>query len=291
MEACRVLIHFGPFWASIRDLKQMGLLIRTCKTLRAECDVVFAVRAMGKDKNIKKIWATLWLGIANGWMRTIENFTLSMALEIVAVHGGLKATSQRAIASRQKKHDAMIAKREARMQMEEHERQLMLVRDRMNDIYAELNRNDVHGSLNCLADAINQAAEDTSVAIDDDLLARLKGIREQHLRKEQQKRADADERVSQFKLRMQNKGFHFQGFYYERMQRDLRRSKVEITDDDIALIGFKDAVGETREFAKILKELTKSRGRKFKGMYAEARGLFCQMYEMGPDGVVLEKPH
>ena len=84
MEACRVLIHFGPFWASIRDLKQMGLLIRTCKTLRAECDVVFAVRAMGKDKNIKKIWATLWLGIANGWMRTIENFTLSMALEIVA---------------------------------------------------------------------------------------------------------------------------------------------------------------------------------------------------------------
>jgi hypothetical protein len=282
-----VLINIELFWAGVRDLKQLGLLTRTCKTLRAECDVGFAVRAMGKDGNVKKIWAKRWLGLVDGWMRTSAKLTLCLALKIAYEHGGLKMASRRAVLFRMGEENVAAAKR-ARLEREEKRVQLeLLISKRSSSIYSMLNSYDIHDSFFCLHDSIREAARNTSVAIDDNLLARLKAKHQRHL----QKALDMEERVKNFDLRMQQKNFPLTGFYYKRMKRCLRRSCIKITDDDIALIGFKDAVSRTWEFSQIVRELTESfGGKKFKGKwFAKAQKLFCERFEISSEGTVLKK--
>jgi hypothetical protein len=289
METCRVVIHIPSFWAGVRDLKQLGVLSRTCKTLRAECDMRFAVIAMGKDRTVKKVWAKRWLGLVDGWMRTSAELTLALALDILKEHGGMKATSQRAIAYRNKYYDAETARRKHREQLEEQRKRRLLVATRENTIYSKLNSYEIYGSRGCLYSAISQAAEDVSVLINDELFARLKVIHDQHLQKQLQKRMDAEERVKIFDSRMQRQGFPLRGWYYERTKRAVMFSNIEVTDDEIAQIGFKDTVGESKEFAIILKELIKSRGHKFEGMYGKAREIFSQRFVVGPNGIVFER--
>ena len=91
------------FWSHVRSLQAMGLITRTCKTLRAGCDVAFAVRWMGLDRKITKAWARRWLGLSVSWMYIAEkDMMLVMGLKILATHGGMTATVKRAIQVREK---------------------------------------------------------------------------------------------------------------------------------------------------------------------------------------------
>jgi hypothetical protein len=103
LQICRVLIGLDMFWSSIPSLQHLGMLLRTCKTIRAECELVFAVAAMGQGKIVPKMWAKRWLGLSMYWMYIGEkHLTLVAALRIVGEHGGLSVTSKRATAYRRK---------------------------------------------------------------------------------------------------------------------------------------------------------------------------------------------
>jgi hypothetical protein len=109
---CRVLIGLDIFWSRIRSLKHLGALLLTCKTIRAECDLMFAVASMGERKIVSKMWAKRWLGLSMSWMYIGEkHLTLVAALRIAAAHGGLAVTRKRAIDCRQKEERARADKR------------------------------------------------------------------------------------------------------------------------------------------------------------------------------------
>ena len=97
------MIGLDMFWSSIHSLQHLGMLLRTCKTIRDECELVFAVASMGQGKIVTKMWAKRWLGLSMYWMNIGEkHLTLVAALRIVAEHGGLSVTSKRATACRRK---------------------------------------------------------------------------------------------------------------------------------------------------------------------------------------------
>ena len=114
MNAVRVLIGLDAFWHAVRRMKSLGLILRSCKTLRRECDVAFAVAAMGRDRKIQKIWARRWLGMSAGWVANIPagGFTLVVALKVLSAHGGLIANGPRAIAVRKQEDAQRRAKRD-----------------------------------------------------------------------------------------------------------------------------------------------------------------------------------
>ena len=106
MDCVRVQLGSEAFWSHVRSLQAMGLITRTCKTLRAECDVAFAVLSMGLDRKISKAWAQRWLGLSLYWMYIAEkDMMLVMGLEILAAHGGMAVTLKRAIQVREKEED------------------------------------------------------------------------------------------------------------------------------------------------------------------------------------------
>ena len=95
-----IAIALEPFWQQLASLPHLGLLRCTSKPIRSDCDPQFAVQAMGANREIKKKWATRWLGLSASWMYLGEKLTLSMALKIAAEHGGLPTTYRRGAALR-----------------------------------------------------------------------------------------------------------------------------------------------------------------------------------------------
>jgi hypothetical protein len=95
MQNClHIVVTVEAFWKQLKNLKALGIVSRTSKGLG--CYFVFAVRAMGLNKKIKKIWAQRWLGLSQCWLYLGEELTLLKALEILQEHGGMAATQKRA---------------------------------------------------------------------------------------------------------------------------------------------------------------------------------------------------
>ena len=123
LNALRVVIFTETFWPEMgrrAPLRSLGLMLRVCKNLRQECDIVFAVTAMGADRKIQKIWAKRWLGLCYHWLTSVkaDNLTLVLALKISRQHGGLVKSYKRGIELRksatpatQKKQDDIQARR------------------------------------------------------------------------------------------------------------------------------------------------------------------------------------
>ena len=114
----QVAVNIESFWSALGDPAYLGLIMRTCKRMRSECDAVFAVTAMngrGAGK-IKKLWAKCWLGLRDSWMVLVktENLTLLMALKIVKQHGGVAKNYRKGIELRDK-----IASEKARLERRE----------------------------------------------------------------------------------------------------------------------------------------------------------------------------
>ena len=114
MDSLRVAVCTEAFWRHIawRDgLAVLDMVTRTCKTLRGECDLVLAVRAMGRNRRIKKMWARRWLGLDGVWLLKVKDPTLAVVLAEVHRRGGLGRTACHAVAYRAK--DVKYAKRYA----------------------------------------------------------------------------------------------------------------------------------------------------------------------------------
>jgi hypothetical protein len=114
MDCVRVAVHTEAFWRHIawRDgLAVLDLVTRVCKTLRSECDLAFAVRAMGRNRRIKKMWARRWLGLDGVWLLRVRDLTLAVALAEVHGRGGVGRTACHAVAYRAK--DVKYARRHA----------------------------------------------------------------------------------------------------------------------------------------------------------------------------------
>ena len=123
MEALRVVIGVESFWAHFNSwgcnsMRTLDALTRTCKTLRAECDLAFAVTAMRRNRRVMKVWARRWLGLDGVWLRRVSDLTLAMALREVQARGGLRCTALKALACREgdgrflRRHRRAIRRRE-----------------------------------------------------------------------------------------------------------------------------------------------------------------------------------
>ena len=123
MDALRVVIGVESFWGQMyswgsNHMRTLDLLTRTCKTLRAECDLAFAVTAMRRNRRVMKMWARRWLGLDGVWLRRVRDLTLAMALREVQARGGLRCTALKALAYREmdlrfiRRHKHAVRRRE-----------------------------------------------------------------------------------------------------------------------------------------------------------------------------------
>ena len=97
-----VLVTLDCFWPHLRSLESLSLLTRTSKSIRAGCDLAFAVSAMGADRTVEKRWAARWLGLPVRCMPARQDVTLAFALRLLASKGGLAVTHARAVEFRRK---------------------------------------------------------------------------------------------------------------------------------------------------------------------------------------------
>ena len=98
MNAVRVAIGVESFWGRVRSLETLALILQTCKSVRAECGVAFAVAAMGKDRRVQKAWARRWLGVRAGWWARGGAVTLVGALRLAERHRSLGAAEAHRLA-------------------------------------------------------------------------------------------------------------------------------------------------------------------------------------------------
>ena len=117
MEAVRVLVTLDLFWHHMRSLTHLGLLVRTSKTIRSECDLAYAVAASGLDRGITKKWAERWLGLRMSWMYIGDPLTLVRALNIMAERGGISSTYKHGAELRAREADK---KEQKRLQIDEN---------------------------------------------------------------------------------------------------------------------------------------------------------------------------
>lgn len=97
-----VLVTVDCFWSHLPGLETLSLLTRTSKSIRAGCDLAFAVETMGADRTVEKRWAARWLGLPVRCMPARQDVTLALALRLLASKGGLAVTHARAVEFRRR---------------------------------------------------------------------------------------------------------------------------------------------------------------------------------------------
>lgn len=221
MNALRVALGIEAFWAHIRSTKRLGLVLRACKTLRKECDVAFAVAAMGKDGKITKVWARRWLGMSAGWVAGVkaESFTLVIALKVLAAHGGLIANSPRAIAMRKKDDAERQAKRadiarRAKQLMDEEDARNQAIQERKKALDARMEAEN----LPCRGYFYNECLNPDGPDINDSAT-----IAELRFRNQVWNNANYDRIVHEL---VNDAGFHYKGIHAE--ARDLFRERYVV---------------------------------------------------------------
>lgn len=98
MNAVRVAIGVEAFWGTVRSLETLALILQTCRSVRAECGVAFAVAAMGRDRRVQKAWARRWLGVRAGWWARGGAVTLVGALRLAERHRSVGAAEAHRLA-------------------------------------------------------------------------------------------------------------------------------------------------------------------------------------------------
>ena len=96
-----MVIGLEAFWARVRSINHLSLITQTCKTIHSECRVEFAVNAMGRNREVPKIWAQRWLGLKTTWWNTKRIYLLD-ALQMVRSRGGIRKMSKLALEYRSK---------------------------------------------------------------------------------------------------------------------------------------------------------------------------------------------
>ena len=222
MNAVRVLIGIDTFWHHLRHMKSLSLILRSCKTLRKECDVAFAVAAMGKDGKITKVWARRWLGMSAGWVANIkaESFTLVVALKVLAAHGGLIANSPRAIAMRKKEDVERQAKRadiarRAKQLMDEENARNQAIQERKEALDTRMKTEN----LPCRGYFYNECLDPNGPEINEATIAELR------FRNQVWNNANYDRIVHEL---VNDAGFHYKGIHAE--AREIFRERYVVDD-------------------------------------------------------------
>ena len=126
----QVAVGIETFWQFSGGLKQLGLILRTCKTLNTECRLAFCVASMPSaqsDNKIAKIWARRWLGMRASWLPpSAKTLTLVIALRILEQNGGLRLNCGRGVELRQKNAEDKAKKIQRKLQIIKDRKQFIL---------------------------------------------------------------------------------------------------------------------------------------------------------------------
>ena len=275
IEATRVLFGLDTFWQHLRKLKLLGLLLRTCKPLRKECDLAFAVAAMGRDRIITKAWARRWLGACGHWMTSIpcDDFTLVVALRVVAAHGGLIANGIKATGMR-KKEEAVRREKQAERDQKKRERveeENRKRRERSELLYSLFNA----AGLSTTDARYKEILNKQSIVVDDVLVQKFQKERDDEEARKQRK-IMLDERMKKEKLPCE-------GYFYREC---LSLDGPEINNATIAELRFRNQIWNNRRYDNIVQELVNDNDGYYTGIHAEAREIFRSRFVVDERGYV-----
>ena len=259
LDALRVAVGIDVFWTRVRSLPKLGMIASTCKTLRRECDLAFAVTVMRKDRRIPKVWAKRWFGFNGYRFSKGVHPTLVSALKILASLGGLEARGHVALAAREKEAQQRVIR--------EKEKELALERAREARARrkAELDRRMDAMHLPKEGFFYDMIAEG-SVAVDDALMRQLvrKHAREtKHAAVRCQRKKTLDTMLAKEKIECS-------GYYYDKCIWNVN------TQIDAEML---QELGITRHDSllnQIVRDLRNRAGHYFQGIYARARDVIAK---------------
>jgi hypothetical protein len=255
LDALRVAQSMDIFWCSLHNLKALGRIITTCKTIRCECDLHYAVKAMNKDRKIQKVWAERWLGVA-GW-RFSGIPTLLMGLSIVAKLGGMHVTWPRAIKFRLReqryKDEKAKTKKLSKKKAEEAEknRRLEFLR-RLNEL-----------KLPTKGFFFDMVTDDAAIPIDDTLMdniSKYQAIESKHELERCQRKKIINKYLAKHKIAGS-------GYYYDKCVWNVNE---RIDAEMMGLIKLRSRDSELRQ---VVEDLHDRAGHYFKGIYEHARNI------------------
>ena len=108
-----LVVNSEKFWGACTHIRTLGLLLRTCHSIKQECDIMFALEhiPLAAECVVSKVWAKRWLGLCDHWMSDVKQVTLLMALEISMEHGGVCVTMSRGSVFREREQVDRVKRR------------------------------------------------------------------------------------------------------------------------------------------------------------------------------------
>ena len=266
MDCLRVLIGLETFWARVRSLNHLSLVTQTCKTIHAECSLEFAVKAMGENREIPKIWAQRWLGLKTTWWNRGRIYLID-ALQMVRARGGLRKMSKLALEYRQK--DVKYAK------VLEESRKKRERKNMLSDLFQyRMNRSD----------KLKQMATEAGLPVNgkfyDHILFGPMEIDEAALAK----LAKYYRRKAEIDALLLSDGLARMGDYYEMFTLDIDK---DLTPANLAKLRFRQHLWMNADFERIVLRLRDNRGQHYPGIYHDARVKYRQCFVVNGDGKVL----
>ena len=275
LNALRAGIHIDAFWPAVA-LADLGRMLRACKTLRAECNLAFAVATMADaNRKIQKVWARRWLGLAYHWLTGIKanDLTLVLALKIAQQHGGLAANYKRGIELQNKETNAMTPGKRAKLAAIEKRKRFL----RDNRVLLEQKARELNEWL--VAAGVPSGHFDPEIPLLDEpidaaLIVRMKA------RYDRSEAASCDPPLPERKaaldalLEASAALFCLSGSYYHYC---VSTSKAPVDGKMVDELCFRAQVRHNVGYDDVLERLVAERGHFYAGIHAETRALFTEM--------------
>ena len=268
MDSLRVVIGLEAFWARVRSINHLSLITQTCKTIHSECSVEFAVKAMGKNREVPKIWAQRWLGLKTTWWNVGRIYLLD-ALQMVRARGGIRKMSKLALEYRTK--DVKYAKVLDEFRAK-REREHML-----SDLFQyRIGRSDK------LRQMVTDAGLPVGGKYYDYVLFGPMEMDEAALAK----LAKYYRRKAEIDALLLSDGLARMGDYYEMFTLDIDK---DLTPVNLAKLRFRQHLWMNADFERIVLRLRGVRDKYYAGIYHDARVEYRQDFVVDGDGRVLGK--
>jgi hypothetical protein len=268
VDALCVVMGLELFWAKLRKMEAFEMLRQTCKTIHSECNVVFAVKSMGMDRKVSKIWAQRWLGLKMCWWST-GPVCLLTALCMAEGRGGLRKLSKLALEYRTKDVKYMKKLEEFR---KKRERTRML-----NSIFQyRMDRSDR------LRKMVAEAGLPTGGKYYDHVLfggADIDASVVERIAKYHARKAEID-------AMLLSEGLPRMGDYYDSFTMSIDK---ELSAGALATLRFRQHLWMNDDFERIVIRLRDSRGGHYEGIFRDARAKYRQYFIVGANGRVLGK--
>jgi hypothetical protein len=268
MDSLRVVIGLEAFWVRVRSINHLSLITQTCKTIHSECSVEFAVKAMGKNREVPKIWAQRWLGLKTTWWNVGRIYLLD-ALQMVRVRGGIRKMSKLALEYRTKdvKYAKVLDEFRTKRERERMLSDLFQYRIGRSDKLRQMATNAGLPVGGKYYDYVLFGPTD----MDEYALARLT--------KFYRRKAEID-------ALLLSDGLARMGNYYDEF---LMNIDMDLTPANLARLRFRQSLWMNDDFELIVLRLRDARGKYYAGIYHDARVEYLQYFLVDDDGKVLGK--